>query len=35
MASGYSMIAEGHKTVAEGWRMFKEAVDESMPRDLP
>ena len=29
------MIMEGHKTVAEGWRMFKEAVDESMPRDLP
>ena len=29
------MIAEGHKTVAEGWRMFEEAVDESMPRDLP
>ena len=29
------MITEGHKTVAEGWRMFEEAVDESMPGDLP
>ena len=35
VASGHSMIVEGHKTVAEGWRMFKEAVDESMPGDLP
>ena len=29
------MILEGHKTVAEGWRMFEEAVNESMPGDLP
>ena len=29
------MIVEGHKTVVEGWRMFEEAVDESMPGDLP
>ena len=29
------MIMERHKTVAEGWRMFEEAVDESMPGDLP
>ena len=29
------MIAEGHKNVAEGWRMFEEAVDESMPGELP
>ena len=35
VASGQSMILEGHKTVAEGWRMFQEAVDESIPRDLP
>ena len=35
MASGHSMILEGHKTVAEGWRMFEEAIDESMPGDLP
>ena len=35
VASDHSMIAEGHKTVAEGWRMFEEAVDESMPGDLP
>ena len=28
------MILEGHKTVAEGWRMFEEAVNESMPGDL-
>ena len=35
MASGHSMIAEGYKNVAEGWRMFEEAVDESMPRGLP
>ena len=34
MASGHSMIVEGHKNVAEGWRMFKEAVDESMPGEL-
>ena len=35
MASGDSMISEGHKTAAEGWRMFEEAVDESMHGDLP
>ena len=35
MAAGHTMILEGHKTVAEGWRMFEEAVDESVPRDLP
>ena len=35
VAAGHTMISEGHKTVAEGWRMFEEAVDESMPRDLP
>ena len=29
------MIMEGHKNVAEGWRMFEEAVDESIPRELP
>ena len=35
VAAGHTMISEGHKTVAEGWRMFKEAVNESMPEDLP
>ena len=35
MAAGHTMISEGHKTVAEGWRMFEEAVDKSMPGDLP
>ena len=35
VASGHSIITEGYKTVAEGLRMFEEAVDESMPRDLP
>ena len=35
MIAGHTMILEGHKTVAERWRMFEEAVDESMPRDLP
>ena len=34
MASGHSIIAEGHKNVAVGWRMFEEAVDESMPGEL-
>ena len=34
MASGHSMIVKGHKNVAEGWRMFKEAVDDSMPGEL-
>ena len=29
------LILEGNKTVAEGWRMFEEAVNESMPGDLP
>ena len=29
------MITDGHKTVANGWRLFEEAVDESIPRDLP
>ena len=28
------MIADGHKTVADGWRLFEEVVDESMPGDL-
>ena len=35
VAAGHTMISEGHKTVAEGWRMFEEAVNKSMPRDLP
>ena len=35
MSSGHSMIVEGYKTVTEGWRMFEEAVDESMCGDLP
>ena len=35
VATGHMMILEGYKTVAEGWRMFEEAVNESMPRDLP
>ena len=29
------MIAEGHKNVAEGWRMFEETMGESMPGELP
>ena len=35
VAAGHMMISEGHKTVAEGWRMFEEMVDKSMPGDLP
>ena len=35
VAAGHTMIAYGHKTVAEGWRLFEEAVDELMPKDLP
>ena len=35
VAAGHTMILKGHKTVAEGWRMFEEAVNESMPGDLP
>ena len=34
MASGHSMIVEGHKNVAEGWRMCEEAVDESVSGEL-
>ena len=34
VAAGHTIIADRHKTVAEGWRLFEEAVDESMPRDL-
>ena len=32
---GHKMLANGHKTVAEGWDLFKEAVEEAGPRDLP
>ena len=34
VAAGHTMISEGYKTVAERWRMFEEAVDESMLGDL-
>ena len=34
VAAGHTMISDEHKTVAEGWRLFEEAVNESMP-DLP
>ena len=29
------MVAQGHTTVAEGWELFKEAVEEAGPSDLP
>ena len=29
------MITDGLKTVADRWRLFEEAVDESIPGDLP
>ena len=29
------MVAEGHSTVVEGWKLFKEAVEETGPGDLP
>ena len=35
VAAGHTMISDGHKTVAEGWRMFEGAFDESMSGDLP
>ena len=35
VAAGHQMIVEGHKAVAEGWRIFKEAVDGVGVGDLP
>ena len=35
MAADHQMIADGHKTVGNGWRLFEEVVDEPLPRDLP
>ena len=33
--AGHKMVAEGHSTVAEGWQLFEEAVEEADPGDLP
>ena len=35
VAAGHQMIAKGHSTVAQGWQLFKEAVEETGPGDLP
>ena len=35
VAAGHQMIAEGHRTVAKGWALFKEVVEEGSPGDLP
>ena len=35
VAACHKLIDDGHKTVAEGWRLFEEAVDEWIPGDLP
>ena len=33
--AGHRMMAEGNSTVAEGWKLFEEAVEEAGPGDLP
>ena len=35
VAAGHKMMAQGHATVAEGWELFEEAVEEAGPGDLP
>ena len=32
---GHKMLANGHKTVAEGWDLFEKVVEEAGPGDLP
>ena len=34
VAASHKMVAQGHTTVAEGWELFKEAVEEAGPCDL-
>ena len=29
VAASHKMVAQGHTTVAEGWNLFKEAVEEA------
>ena len=33
--TGHQMVAEGHSTVVEGWKLFEETVEEAGPGDLP
>ena len=35
VAASHKMVAQGHATVAEGWELFEEAVEEAGPGDLP
>ena len=35
VAASHKMVAQGHTTVAEGWELFEEAVEETDPVDLP
>ena len=35
VAAGHKMVAQGHATMAEGWELFEEAVEEAGPGDLP
>ena len=35
VAASHKMVAQGYATVAEGWELFEEAVEEAGPGDLP
>ena len=32
---GHQMVADGHNTVAQEWKLFEEAVEEAGPGELP
>ena len=35
VVASHKMVAQGHATVAAGWELFEEAVEEAGPGDLP
>ena len=35
VAAGHQMVVEGHKTIADRWRLFEEAVEGAGAGDLP
>ena len=35
MAAGHQTVAKGYSTMAQGWKLFEEAVEEAGPGDLP
>ena len=35
VVAGHQMVADGHKTFAQGWQLFEEVVEEAESGDFP